>query len=430
MRWKRSLAVSLSVLVSMSVSACGQKKEEPVQEKASVYIQCYSEEAGKVWSGIAGTYRKEHGVNIRVLAPDEIAKEDGQPTIAVLEEPSEYENWRDHCMDLADTRMYSWLLDKEMVLKEKKSVSAVPCGIRGLGIVYNEEMAERYFAFSGRNTKFESMDDIQNFEDLKEVVEDMTSNKRQLGYQGVFASPYLAYGENGWQPELLGLAVSMEQQEKGNPVALPPEFIFSDSVRNIVDLYFDNSCTGKKSLWRKTEEDALGEFAEGRAVMIQGNDQIFQKISEITENVVSPKEIRYLPLYLGTSKQKGICIEAEDYLCINDEASDSNKKAAVTFLEWLYETDQGKEYVTEEMGYIAPYVTFSEEDIPTDPLALEMIIAVEDQEINFANWNIGETSGIDQDILRHNLSEYADTLKTWDEVSGSIKEELSDRKSE
>lgn len=430
MRWKRSLVGFISVLLGAAVFACGQKREEPVMEKASVYIRCYSEEAAKVWSKIAGTYRTEQGVNLRVLDPDEIAGDDNQPTIAVLEKATDYEKWRDRCMDLSDTRMYAWLLDQSMALKEKKSVTAVPCGMKGFGIIYNKGMTDRYFEKEDRAVKSEDMDGIQTFEEFREVVEDMTENQQELGYRGVFASPYLGEGENGWQMELLEAALSLEQQERGNSEKAKTDFLYSDSVRDLVDLYFDNSCTGKNSLWRKSQEDACREFAEGEAVMIQGDDQTYQKISELAEDVIPKKEIRYLPLMPWEGSTEGLCVEADDYLCINDEASQGSKKAAVTFLEWLYETDQGKEYVTKEMGYTAPYVTFSEEDIPADPLALEMVIAAEKQKIHFVDWSSETVHRIDEEVLRQNLLEYARTLKTWEEVSTEIRKELNETEDE
>lgn len=426
MRGKRSLAVFISVLAGTAVFACSQKKEELVQEKASVYIQCYSEQAAKAWSGITGTYRTEQGVNVRVLWPDESTREDARPTIAVLENSADYVTWRERCMDFSDTRMYSWLLDQKMALKEKKSVTAVPCGMKGFGIIYNKEMTDRYFEIEDREVKLGNMDEIRTFHEFRKVVEDMTKHRQELSYRGVFASPSLAEGENEWQMELLKMSVHLELQESGNFGGSQVEFIYSDTVRDLVDLYFDNSCTGRNSLWRKNEDDALMEFAKGEAAMIQGDDQTYQKISELSKDVIPKRDIRYLSLTIGGAVQKGLCIEADDYLCINDEVSQASKKAAVTFLEWLYETDQGKEYVTKEMGYTAPYVTFSEEDIPTDPLALEMVIAAEKQKINFINWNNKTSFVLDEEVLQQNLSEYARAQKTWEELSEEIKKELNE----
>lgn len=423
MQWKRCLAASALVILALAEMSCGQKKaEEAVQEKAMVYIRCYSESAADTWSSIAGVYRKEHGENIRVLGPEELTKEEGQPAIAVLEEKSDYAKWQNRCMDLSDTRMYSWLLDKNMALKEKDSVTALPCGIRGLGLVYNEELTERYFSLPERAVDLESMDEIHTFEELKQVVEDMTARKEELDIDGVFATPYFREVNGGWQTELLNAALSLELNESKKEQA---EFVLSDMFKNMTDLYLDNSCTHRNRLWWKTKEDALEEFANGKAVLIQGNDQLYQQISELKETSVSKKEIRYLPLAMGLSQEEGMYLEADNYLCINGDTSSQNQKAAVAFLEWLYETDQGKGYVREDLGYTAPYVTFSEEDIPSDPLAWDMITAVEHQKTQFVRWDAGMYVTKEQEKqFVQSLAEYARTLKVWDEVSEEIKEEL------
>lgn len=422
MQWKRCLAVSGLVMLVLTGVSCGQKKAETVPEKAVVYIRCYSEEAADTWSSIAGVYRKEHGENIRVLGPEELTKEEGQPAIAVLEEKSDYDKWQKRCMDLSDTRMYSWLLDKKMALKEKDTVTALPCGIRGLGLVYNEELTEKYFNLPDRVVEMESMDEIHTFEELKQVVEDMTARKEELGIDGVFATPYFREAEDGWQTELLNASLSLELNKTEKEQT---EFMLPDEFKNVTDLYLDNSCTNRNRLWWKTREDALEEFANGKAVLMQGNDQLYQQISELKEIVVSKKEIRYLPLAMGFSQEAGLYLEADDYLCINGETSSQNQKAAVAFLEWLYETDQGKEYVRQDLGYTAPYATFSEEDIPSDPLAWDMITAVENQKTQFVWWDIDMYEAKEQEKqFVQSLSEYARTLKTWEEVSEEIKEEL------
>lgn len=422
MQWKRSLIVSGLLMLAVAGTSCGQKKTETVQEKAVVYIRCYSEDAAGTWDGIAGIYRKEQGVNIRVIGPDELTKEEGQPAIAVLEKKSDYEKWKNRCMDFSGTRMYSWLLDQNVALKEKDSVTAVPCGIRGLGIVYNEELAEKYFELSDRAVEIESMDEVHTFDELQQVVEDMTAKKEELGIDGVFAAPYFKEARDGWQTELLSASLSLELAAAEK---VQPEFALSDKVKEVLDLYLDNASVHRNRLWWKTKEDALEEFARGQVIMMQGNDTLYQQISEVKDADVSKKEIRYLPLAMGLTDEEGLYLEADDYLCINGETSNQNQKAAVTFLEWLYETDQGKEYVTQDLGYTAPYVTFSEEDIPSDPLAWDMIEYVEKKKIQFVQWGTSVYETKEQEVqLVQNLSEYARTLETWEAVSDKIKEEL------
>ncbi len=76
---------------------------------------------------------------------------------------------------------------------EDGGVYGIPYAVEGYGIIYNEEIMDKYFALDG--AKVSSIEEINNFEKLKEVTEDMTAKKDQLGIEGVFASTSFAPGE-------------------------------------------------------------------------------------------------------------------------------------------------------------------------------------------------------------------------------------------
>ncbi|MEI3340595.1 MAG: hypothetical protein V8R80_12245 [Eubacterium sp.] len=49
-------------------------------------------------------------------------------------------------MDLKDTEFYSMLLDENLALKDGDTVCAIPYLEEGYGIIYNEEIMDKYFA--------------------------------------------------------------------------------------------------------------------------------------------------------------------------------------------------------------------------------------------------------------------------------------------
>ena len=55
-------------------------------------------------------------------------------------------------------------------------------------MVYNDEIMQKYFALENKATDVKSMEDINNFDTLKAVTEDMEANKDKLEIEGVFAS--------------------------------------------------------------------------------------------------------------------------------------------------------------------------------------------------------------------------------------------------
>ena len=87
-----------------------------------------------------------------------------------------------------------------------------PYTVETYGIIYNNAIMEKYFALDGAVVK--SMDEINSYDKLKEVVEDMTAKKKDLGIDGVFASTSLKPGEDWrWQTHLANLPIYYEYKD-------------------------------------------------------------------------------------------------------------------------------------------------------------------------------------------------------------------------
>ncbi len=99
---------------------------------------------------------------------------------------------------------------------------------------------DKYFALDGAKVK--SVDEINNFDKLKEVAEDMQSKKDKLGIDGVFASTSLTPGEDWrWQTHLANLPIYYEYKDKDVKNLDEIDFTYSDNFKNIFDLYINNS---------------------------------------------------------------------------------------------------------------------------------------------------------------------------------------------
>ena len=108
-----------------------------------------------------------------------------------------------------------------------------PYVVEGYGIIYNDAIMQKYFALDG--AKATSMDEINNFAKLKEVVEDMQAKKDELGIEGVFASTSLTPGEDWrWQTHLANIPVYYEFKDKGITDTDTLEFTYSDNFKNIL----------------------------------------------------------------------------------------------------------------------------------------------------------------------------------------------------
>lgn len=427
-----SLGLASTMLASLALTGCGDKAAD---EKGSVYYLNFKPEATEAWQALAEAYKAETGVDVKVVTAANntyeetlTAEIDGSnaPTLFQINGPVGYENWKDYCYDLKDTDLYSWLLDKSLAITgEGGGVYGIPYVVEGYGIIYNQEIMDKYFALDGAKAK--SMDEINNFATLKAVAEDMQSRKTDLGIDGVFASTSLKAGEDWrFQTHLANLPIYYEYKDNNTSCMEEITFKYADNYKNILDLYLNNSCTEPSLVGSKTVNDAMAEFALGQVAMVQNGNWGWGQISEVKGNVVKEENVKFLPIYTGVEgeESQGLCTGTENFFCINSKASEADIKATVDFVEWVFSSDKGKDAVTNTLGFIAPFNTFAEDESPKDPLAKEVIKYMADTTKTSVSWNFTTfPSQAFKDDFGQELLAYAVGTATWDDVKKLVVDE-------
>lgn len=422
---KRYALGGIAVLSAVMLSGCGGQKD-----KGAVYYLNFKPEAADTWEEIAEAYTEETGVEVKVLTSAsgnyeqtlkaEIAKRD-MPSIFQINGPVGYGTWKNYCEDLKDSDLYSWLLDKEMaVTGEDGGVYGIPYVVEGYGIIYNDAIMKKYFALSDKAVSINSTEEIKNFDTLQAVAEDMTKHKEEIGIEGVFASTSFSSGEDWrWQTHLANIPVYYEFRDKEISDSDTLDFKYEQNFHNIFDLYTNYSCTEKNALAKKTVNDSMEEFALGKVAMVQNGNWAWGQISSIEGNVVSEEDVKFLPIYTGVSgeEKQSICIGTENYICINSMADEKDKKASLDFIEWVFSSEKGKDYVTNSLGFISPFDTFSEEESPNDPLAKQVIAYMSNEDLTNVNWNFTAfPSQKFKDDFGAALLSYCQGKYTWDKV--------------
>ena len=106
---------------------------------------------------------------------------------------------------------------------------------------------------------------------------------------------------------------------------------------------------------------------------------------------------------------------SENYWCINDKASDADKKATEDFLSWVITSDTGKKSLSQDMGFTTPFKTF--DDVKSDNPLTEA--AVEDQKSGKTqvSWNFTMMPSEEwKNKVGQALLEYAQGTGKWDAV--------------
>ena len=412
-------------------TSCGAKKA------ATVRFLNFKPEVTEQYKTLAAEYEKATGVKVIVetaannsyeqtLMSKMATKE--APTLFQINGPKGYARWKDYCADLKNTELYKHLSDKSIAVSVGDGVYGIPYAIEGYGIIYNKALTDKYFALAEKATSYTSMDEINNFAKLKEIVVDMQKNAEKLGIKGVFASTSLKAGEDWrWQTHLANLPVYYEFKTNNTDLASDAtnkiDFSFGDQFRNILDLYLDYSVVDRKTVGTKTVVDSMSEFALENCVMVQNGNWAWGQIAGVQGNKVLPENVKYLPIYTGAAgeESQGLCVGTENFFSVNSTASEAEQKAAADFVYWMFSSDIGKNYVTNEFHFIAPFDTFSETERPTDPLAKEVIAWTSKPGINSVPWNFTLfPSQKFKDDFGASLLRYAQGSKEWSAVASEV----------
>ena len=441
---KKFVTLALSaVMATMALTGCSSSSDKSASGdgEGSVYYLNLKPESEEQWKKIAEDYEKETGVKVKVVTAasgtyeqtlkSEIAKEDA-PTLFQINGPVGYQSWKDYCLDLKDTELYNSLLNKDMAVKDGDGVYGIPYVEEGYGIIYNAAIMNKYFELDGAKVK--SMDEINNFDKLKEVAEDMQSKKDKLGIKGVFASTSLTPGEDWrWQTHLANLPIYYEYKDKDVKNLDKIDFTYSENFKNIFDLYINNSTCEPTLLGSKTVTDSMSEFALGQAAMVQNGNWGWSQIADVEGNTVKEEDVKFMPIYTGVKgeEKQGICIGTENFFSINSKASEADQKASIAFVEWLFTSETGKKHVTEELGFIAPFNTFEEAETPQDPLAQEVLRYLSNEDLYNVDWNFTTfPSQTFKDDFGAALLQYCNGNMKWDEVKKLVVDEWATEKNQ
>ncbi|MEE0059743.1 MAG: extracellular solute-binding protein, partial [Acutalibacteraceae bacterium] len=190
-----ALCVSASAIALTGCAGSGDSGETKLDSNSKVdtsgvkeiYYLNFKPEISAKYEEIAAAYEKETGVKVKVTTAasgeyektltTQIANADTAPSIFQINGPVGYQNWKDYCADLSGTELYNMLSDQSLAVKDGEGVFGVPYAVEGYGIIYNNAIMTKYFESDKKTTEYKSMDEINSYDKLKAVVEDMTKIK-------------------------------------------------------------------------------------------------------------------------------------------------------------------------------------------------------------------------------------------------------------
>ena len=410
--------VAIAAMSVGTLGACGSSSSSD-DGKGKVYYLNFKPESNDEWQKLAKDYTKETGVEVKVQTAasgtyeqtlkSEIAKSEA-PTLFQVNGPVGYQNWKSYTDDMTDTEPYKQLINKDVALKDGSKVVGVPYAMETYGLIYNKDLLAKYIATDG--AKIKDVKDIDNFDTLKAVADDIQAKKDQLGVKGAFTSAGFD-SSSDWRFKTHLANLPLYYEFKDDNITKQPETV-KGTYKNIFDLYLKDSTTEPTQLSSKTGDDATSEFSLGEAVFYQNGTWAW---TDLQKNGMKAESVGMLPIYMGAKgeENQGLATGSENYWCINSKASDADKKATKDFLKWVVTSKTGIEALSSAMGFTTPFKSFS--DVKSDNPLVQA--AVEDQNSGktAVSWNFTMMPSEEwKNKLGSALLEYAQGTGDWNAV--------------
>lgn len=380
---------------STESSSSGKKsgKITIFQQKTEIYDQL--KEMAKV-------YQQETGVEVEVwqISGDDyyqnlktyMSSESG-PTLFSLSSSMEMEEMGDYLEDVGDLNFLDKINDELLAVNGEKTVG-IPMTAEGFGLVYNKSMV--------------SEEELSTTDAIVDRIERAAASDKSA--LGLSQEAYFLIGQ------ILNTPFALQNN--------PEEFcqdVYSGKI-NIADVkefqelgkILDAVKANQKNPLEITYDQNCGDFATGKTEMIHQGNWCYSLFSSYDVDF----DMGMAPLPLGGND--AISVGVPSVWCVNIDASEDEKGLAKDFLNWLYTSDAGVDYMMNQFGFIP--VVDGMESKSLDPISVSVSDAI--AEGNIIPWTFNEAwpAGIITTYLVQNAQEYFSTDMTAEEFLRGLNE--------
>lgn len=409
-----------------------------------VYLLNFKPETDDAWQDLAATYNGMGGNVTVVTAADgqyattlqsEMAKSEA-PTIFNIGNSTDAQTWDDYTYDLAGSAVYDHISDHSLdVLYNGKTAAIANC-YEAYGIIYNKTILDAYCTLDG--AKVASADEIQDFDTLKAVADDINSRVDELNealagtaFDGTVTEAFASAGlddSSSWRfsGHLANFPLYYEFKDDGleDLTAGEPEIkgTYLDQYQKVWDMYVADSAADPATLAGGTY-NAEEELGLGEAVFYQNGDWEFSALTN-PENgyIVTADDLDMMPIYFGVDDEnEGLAVGTENHWAVNSKAAQEDIDASLYFLNWVITSDEGRDAIVNTMGLSAPFDTFTGDFAPANAFGAKAAVYTEAGKTSVA-WSFNATPNVDDwraDVVSA-LTAYTDGSGDWDAVKDAF----------
>ena len=325
--------------------------DSPEPEKAvkKIIISQSKVEITDLLEECAEEYEKETGVEVEVWGTTgddylqqlkmKLSNNQG-PTVFSLAPGSESEDLKAYLADLSSLSFINDIAENMADEKDGKVVG-IPYTVEGFGVVYNKSLID-----ASKVTDTESF--ITMLKDQKAAgINGFSLSQESYFLIGhILNTPFALQADPGaYVKQLIGGEVTMQDTPEFQEFAKVMEAV-KEHTKNPLEVNYDKE---------------TGDFATGKSASIHQGNWSYGMFTDYNVGF----EMGMMPLPISGNDKVAVSVPTCWY--VNSQVSDAEIQAGKDFLEWMYTSEIGQRYLTEEFGFIPVLTTMTSEGL--DPLS-------------------------------------------------------------
>ena len=357
MRRKATLAITLAAaMAATAVPAMADDKVSITIFNSKMEIQSQFEE-------MAEKYAEDNGINVEVYySNDTVAAHlatkysSGDPyTLAMVDAKDVYSLAKDHAIDMSDQE---WVKNTNYAIGIDDQINGFPMCVEARGLIYNADAIE---AITGETFNPE---DYKTLDSFKELIEQLKEGGMETP-TGIMKEDWSLGGHflsqvSEEQPDVEEFITKLHEGEA--------DLINNEKFNSLMDFFdvmMENNYAKDSAIAAEREVTEM-MLAEGEIAFMFGGNWDWSVINayDYTENM----GMMPIPQNTDDGTNEKLVGGGSKYFMIDssDATTDEQRQAALDFLEWLADSEEGQKFITEDCALV-PAFSNNENEV-ADPL--------------------------------------------------------------
>lgn len=357
MRRKATLAITLAAaMAATAVPAMADDKVSITIFNSKMEVQSQFEE-------MAEKYAEDNGINIEVYySNDTVAAHlatkysSGDPyTLAMVDAKDIYSLAKDHAIDMSDQE---WVKNTNYAIGIDDQINGFPMCVEARGLIYNADAIE---AITGETFNPE---DYKTLDSFKELIEQLKEGGMETP-TGIMKEDWSLGGHflsqvSEEQPDVEEFITKLHEGEA--------DLINNEKFNSLMDFFdvmMENNYAKDSAIAAEREVTEM-MLAEGEIAFMYGGNWDWSVINayDYTENM----GMMPIPQNTDDGSNEKLVGGGSKYFMIDssDNTTDEQRQAALDFLEWLADSEEGQAFITDDCALV-PAFSNNENEV-ADPL--------------------------------------------------------------